>query len=99
MSFRHCPGVKDLVRPKIIVRTCPSCGEEVEFFSDETETKCLSCGRMLHLEASESCVAWCQYADKCILDLRERRLITHDRAEQLMQIAKSGNTHLEGEES
>ncbi len=97
MSYKYCPGIKDLIRPKIIVRTCPSCGDEVEFFSDETEAKCPSCGHILHIEASESCVTWCQYADKCILDLKERGLITQDRAEQLMQIAKSKNPHLKGE--
>lgn len=89
MSFKYCPGVKDIVGPaQIIIRTCPSCGEEVEFFSDETEAKCSKCGRMLHREATPSCVTWCQYAEKCIADLKERGLIPPSRAEELERVVK-----------
>jgi len=83
----RCPGVKDLIEPKIIIRTCPACGGEVEFFSDETEAKCPDCGRPLHREATLSCVAWCQYALKCVADLKERGLIPPSRAEELERIA------------
>lgn len=89
MAYKHCPGVKDLLRPaQIITRTCPSCGEEVEFFSDETEVKCDGCGRTLHREATSSCVTWCKYAEKCITDLKKRGLITPSRAKELESIAK-----------
>ncbi len=89
MSFKHCPGIKDLVGPtQIITRTCPACGDEVEFFSDETETKCISCSRTLHREASPSCVTWCQYTEKCIADLKNRGLIPPSRAEELERITK-----------
>lgn len=71
-----------------MTRTCPSCGEEVEFFSDETETRCPGCGRTLHREATPSCVTWCKYAIKCIDDLRERGLIPPSRAKELALIAK-----------
>ena len=30
--FKRCPGVRSLVEPQIIVRRCPFCGEELEFF-------------------------------------------------------------------
>lgn len=83
MAIKHCPGVRDLVEPKIILRSCPACGEEVEFFSDETETECPNCGRKLHREASPSCVTWCQYAEACIADLERRRLIPPSRADEL----------------
>ena len=46
--FKKCPGVRDVLRPEIILRTCPACGDDVEFFSDETEAECSSCGRTLH---------------------------------------------------
>ncbi len=86
--MKHCPGIKTLTEPKIIIRTCPACGGEVEFFSDETEAQCPECGRTLHIEASPSCVVWCQYAFQCISDLKERKLISPSRAEQLEKIAK-----------
>lgn len=94
MAYKHCPGIKDLVRPAdIIVRTCPACGEEVEFFSDETEVKCPNCGRILHREASSSCVSWCKYADKCVEDLKSRNIISASRAEELMEIIGKSNPH------
>jgi len=87
--FKHCPGAKRIVEPpQIIIRSCPACGKEVEFFSDETETKCPNCERTLHSEATPSCVSWCQYADKCIADLKNRGLIPPSRAEELERIAK-----------
>jgi predicted RNA-binding Zn-ribbon protein involved in translation (DUF1610 family) len=89
VSFKDCQGVRTLIGPgQIITRTCPSCGGEVEFFSDETERRCPGCGRMLHQEATPSCVSWCQYAEKCIADLRERGMIPPSRAEELERIAK-----------
>lgn len=30
--LKTCPGVRDIVRPEIILRTCLACGEDVEFF-------------------------------------------------------------------
>ncbi|NYT00483.1 MAG: phosphohydrolase [Methanocellales archaeon] len=90
--FRKCPGVRGVLRPEIILRTCPACGGDVEFFSDETEVECPSCERTLHGEASPSCVSWCEYASKCIDDLVERKLITPSRAEELMKVAGNTNT-------
>ena len=66
-------------------------GCDVEFFSDETEVECSSCGRTLHREASPSCVSWCEYASKCIADLVERKLVTPSRAEELMKMAEKTN--------
>ncbi len=90
--FDRCPGTKDLTDPNIIVRTCPECDEEVEFLSYENETKCYKCGKLVHREASPSCVAWCKHADKCIKDLEDRKIITADRAEELRKAAKTMKT-------
>lgn len=87
--LKRCPGTKDLVDPKIIIRACPACGEEVEFLDYETEAKCYKCGRTLHREATPSCVIWCEHALKCIVDLEERKLITQSKAEELEKIAKA----------
>jgi predicted RNA-binding Zn-ribbon protein involved in translation (DUF1610 family) len=89
MSYESCPGVRTLVGPgQIVMRTCPACGEEVEFFSDDTETECPSCGKTLHQEATPSCVVWCEYAEKCIGDLKDRGMIPPSRVEELERIAK-----------
>ena len=89
--FKKCPGVRDVLRPEIILRTCPACGDDVEFFSDETEVECSSCGRTLHREVSPSCFSWCEYASKCIADLVERKLVTPSRADELMKMAEKTN--------
>lgn len=86
--MERCPGTKSLVELSITIRTCPSCGGEVEFFEHEVETKCVDCGHTIRREATSSCVTWCKYASKCIADLKERRLITPSRAEELEKIAK-----------
>ncbi len=93
LSFKHCPGIKNLIGPvKIIFRTCPSCGEEVEFFSDEVEAKCDNCGRKLHRGATPSCVTWCKYAKKCIKDLENRGKLSPSNVSELLRIAKKENT-------
>jgi predicted RNA-binding Zn-ribbon protein involved in translation (DUF1610 family) len=89
LSFKHCPGIRALTGPvQIIIRSCPSCGEEIEFFSDETESKCPECGHKVHREATPSCVTWCKYAIKCIDDLEKRKLIPTSRAEELKKLTK-----------
>lgn len=96
LSFKHCPGIKNIIGPvQIIMRTCPACSEEVEFFSDETKASCPKCGRTLHQEATSSCVSWCKYAEKCIEDLEKRRLLPHPRAEELKRLIKIRQEALE----
>jgi len=86
--FKHCPGARSFIRPQIIVRTCPACGEEVEFLEYETEQVCPNCGKVVHREATETCIVWCKYAEKCIDDLEKRGLITSERARELRDILR-----------
>jgi len=86
--MKQCPGVRNLIRPQIIVRTCPVCGEEVEFFDYEIEQKCPNCGTLIRRKAKPSCVTWCNYADKCIDDLEAKGLISKETAAELRKIAK-----------
>ncbi|MEM2320697.1 MAG: hypothetical protein QXS79_02275 [Candidatus Bathyarchaeia archaeon] len=81
--LKRCPGVRSLIEPQIMIRECPFCGEEVEFFEYETQLKCPKCGKMVYREPSESCLSWCEYADKCIDDLENRGIISKARAEDL----------------
>lgn len=84
--FRYCPGIRGLVDPGIIVKTCPFCGEDVEFLEYEIEQTCPGCGKKVRREASEACVSWCNYADKCIDDLLAKGVISEERAEMLRKI-------------
>ncbi len=87
----RCPGIRSLTQPSIIIRSCPSCGGDVEFFEYETETKCPECDKLMHKEATSSCVTWCQYASKCIDDLKNRKIILPAAADELEKIAKTKN--------
>lgn len=84
--FKRCPGIRSLVEPQIIIRNCPFCGEEVEFFEYETQLQCPRCGKIVYREPTESCLSWCEYADKCITDLENRGLINKERAEMLRKL-------------
>lgn len=86
--MKHCPGVRNFIAPQIIIRACPFCGEEIEFFEYETQQRCPECGQVVYREASETCVAWCAYADKCINELEEKGLIDGGRAEMLRKFMK-----------
>ena len=87
MAFKACPGTKSLIGPaRIIIRTCPSCNDDIEFFSDETEAKCEKCGQILRQEVSPSCITWCEYAEKCIDDMKNRGMISSSRAKELVQM-------------
>jgi hypothetical protein len=44
---------------------CPSCGCEVQIFSDETSVPCTSCGRTLERAKLVPCVEWCASATSC----------------------------------
>ena len=84
--LNHCPGASSFVRPQIVTRDCPSCGEEVEFFDYETQQDCSECGRTVYREASEICIKWCSYADKCINDLEGKGIMEKERADDLRKI-------------
>lgn len=49
---------------------CPSCGTEVEIFSDEYQVKCYQCGKIICREKLSPCIEWCTSISECI---RERR--------------------------
>jgi HD superfamily phosphodiesterase len=49
---------------------CPKCGNEVEFFKDDTTRLCKGCGhRFLNPGMDFGCASYCQYADQCIGNL------------------------------
>ena len=64
MSYR-CPGQseRDL---KVELHKCPSCGYEVEIFSDELKVTCPSCGQPVYKAAMPTCIDWCPAARECV---------------------------------
>ncbi len=49
---------------------CPKCGNEVEFFKDDTTRLCKKCGhRFLNPGMDFGCASYCQYAEQCIGNL------------------------------
>jgi len=49
---------------------CPECGNEVEFFKDDTMRRCKNCGhRFLNPGIDFGCASYCKYADQCIGNL------------------------------
>lgn len=67
-----CPGLSQFMRPKPEYIKCPRCGGQVEIWSDEEETECENCGATAK-RGVQSCLDWCEYADKCKGIIEERK--------------------------
>lgn len=67
-----CPGQDSRYwKPGAIFEAkCPKCGNEVEFFKDDTTRLCKKCGyRFLNPDMDFGCASYCQYAEQCIGNL------------------------------
>ena len=67
-----CPGQDSRYwKPGAIFEAkCPKCGDEVEFFKDDTTRICKNCGhRFLNPGLDFGCASYCQYAEQCIGNL------------------------------
>lgn len=51
---------------------CPKCGNQVEFYKDDTNRRCHHCGnRFVNPKMDFGCAAYCQYAEQCLGTLPE----------------------------
>jgi putative nucleotidyltransferase with HDIG domain len=67
-----CPGQDSRYwKPGAIFEVkCPKCGNEVEFFKDDTTRLCKKCGhRFVNPEMDFGCASYCPYAEQCIGNL------------------------------
>ena len=70
---QKCPG-QDFRNLRVQLYKCPSCGAEVEIFSNETKAKCDQCGKPVYKEKLPSCIEWCSAARECLGEERWRQL-------------------------
>jgi len=66
VDHQFCPGARFLRQPKPEIFECPSCGEEVEIWTDEIRGVCSNCGRTMFREGAMSCLEWCKFAQECV---------------------------------
>lgn len=66
MDYKFCPGAKLLRQPAPEIFICPSCGEEVEIWTDEIKARCPNCKRTVFRNESMSCLDWCKYGKECV---------------------------------
>jgi len=70
-----CPGISQFMRPTPSNLKCPKCGSDVEIWSDEEEAHCTTCGTVVSRGRVQSCLDWCEYADKCreLIEAQKRK--------------------------
>jgi DNA-directed RNA polymerase subunit RPC12/RpoP len=66
MFQNRCPGAKFIRQPKPELFPCPSCGKEVEIWSDEFKARCRNCGKLVYRSREMSCLEWCAMAEECV---------------------------------
>ncbi len=60
-----CPGAGNIRIAELSIKQCPSCGGEIEIFSNEWQSHCENCGFTVYKELS-SCIRWCRFAEVCL---------------------------------
>ena len=83
MIMEGCQGKPQI---RIMEKTCPQCGCEVEIFSVDTQVACENCGFVIYNDTL-SCAQWCKYARKCVGD---------EMYEHLMEIVRRKKEREEG---
>lgn len=76
-----CPG-QDMQfwnEAAIFEAPCSKCGQNIEFYKDDTNRKCSHCGnRMVNPRMDFGCASYCQYAEQCLGALPEEFLGNRD---------------------
>jgi len=67
--------------------TCPSCGKQVEMFSDEARRRC-TCGQVVARKTLPKCAEWCSAAAECFGEATDVRILKA-RAEQVKNDPKA----------
>ncbi|HIJ78447.1 MAG: phosphohydrolase [Desulfobulbaceae bacterium] len=65
----QCPGQDSRYwdSDAVFETSCPTCGNSVEFFKDDSTRKCGNCGqRMVNPHNDFGCAAYCPHAEQCL---------------------------------
>jgi DNA-directed RNA polymerase subunit RPC12/RpoP len=84
-----CPG-QDMRKLRVELYKCPTCGAEVEIFSDETRIRCQKCGTMVFKERLPSCIEWCASARQCLGEERWKQIMGEDKSEPVKKQVEEG---------
>ena len=74
-----CPGRMPNRRLDSVVVPCPSCGSQVELFSDEPKRRC-RCGHLVLRETLPKCADWCPAAERCLGSVVDVRVVRQRQA-------------------
>jgi len=66
MTDFYCLGRKFILEPKPEYLKCPTCGDELEIWSDEFKVKCPNCKKEIFREEGSLCIEWCKHAKECV---------------------------------
>ncbi len=61
-----CPGSTEIRSPYPENLICIHCHNSNEIWSDESETNCKSCGKLITREMKPTCLDWCPAAKECV---------------------------------
>lgn len=65
----QCPGQDSRYwsGEAVFESSCPHCGQAVEFFKDDSQRTCRSCGhKLLNPKMDFGCASYCPYAEQCL---------------------------------
>jgi primosomal protein N' len=65
----QCPGQDNRYwdGEAVFEASCPHCGNELEFFKDDSQRSCKQCGnRVLNPRIDFGCAAYCSHAEQCL---------------------------------
>jgi putative nucleotidyltransferase with HDIG domain len=86
-----CPGAMLMRQPKPEIFTCPSCGHEVEIWTDEIKAICRNCKQVVTRFQDMSCIEWCKLAKECVGESQFDKYMKHrvmSVREKLLQFLK-----------
>ena len=68
MNIHRCPGqeARQWTPKDIFEVPCHKCGKPIEFFKDDPDRECPSCGETcLTPKLNKGCLEWCAHANAC----------------------------------
>jgi hypothetical protein len=60
-----CAGISYLRTPRLTIKKCPQCGDDVEIFSSDFEVQCNKC-EFIVFNDQNLCIQRCAYAKDCV---------------------------------